>query len=144
MFNPQGHTGPLCGSCKSSYGNHLSSKCKACPTSAGNVAVIVVSAFILLTLSGITIKGTLTVFGSKDFAISCRSRLNRLVGQLATHRPQQSTEAIEARMLNNGNRGSERHLKSGGVEASPSILAKWKAIEMLKVTQVNEYFMFPM
>ena len=132
-LNLQGHTGPLCGSCKSSYGSHLSSKCKACPTSAGNVSVIVVSAVILLTLSGITIRGTLTVFGSKDFALSYRSRLNQLVGH-ATHRLQQSADAIEANMLHNGNRGSERNLEPKGVEASSSILAKWKAIEMFKVT----------
>ena len=56
----QGHSGPLCGSCESGHGSSLSSKCQECPTTAGNLMVIASSTLILLVLSAITIRGTLS------------------------------------------------------------------------------------
>ena len=57
---PQGHEGPLCGSCSKGYGSGLSSKCGECRRRFFSIAYIVLSSLFLLGLTGITVRGTLS------------------------------------------------------------------------------------
>ena len=66
----QGYAGPLCGSCERMHGNSLSSQCQECFSSIISYILICLSAMMLLTLSGITIKGTLRTGNHQETEVS--------------------------------------------------------------------------
>ena len=56
----QGHTGPLCGSCKDGYGKSYGLVCQECFVGVGNVVLVLLSLFMLLALSSFTVRSNLT------------------------------------------------------------------------------------
>ena len=128
----QGHSGPLCGSCKAGYGRSLSSKCEKCPTSFGNVLLISLSAAILLSLSAITIRGTLN-------AVVCRRSTLRGNGrrypciELSTLPPNERVEEARSQSPETDIENVREQEQEDGMPANDKVLAQWKAAEMLKV-----------
>ena len=129
----QGYTGPLCGSCESSYGSSLSSKCQECPVRIGSVLVICISAVILLFLSGITIRGTLSATNRQRMMLSGHRRISRGI-QLAdlSMRDTAETSREEA--------SPDRSHEVEGIDSSAEMvhvteaaLAQWRVTEMFKV-----------
>ena len=131
----QGYTGPLCGSCESSYGSSLSSKCQECPLRIGSVLVICISAVILLFLSGVTIKGTLCTKNRQRMMLSGHRRISRSI-QLSELSIRNMAETSKAEAP------PDRSHEVEGTNASPEMvhvteatLAQWKVTEMFKVVQ---------
>ena len=144
----QGHEGPLCGSCKASYGRSHSFLCEECFSGFVNAILILLSFLVLLCLSAIGIRGNL---------ISCPSLTQPSEDDVHSVSRHSSTSACSvpvniemAEMMITGRR-SERCLDPGpsrrpNPEADPHLdtnddpghtdaeLAKWKAIEVFKVT----------
>lgn len=55
----EGYRGPLCGSCRESFGASLRSQCLSCPKNVRSVLVLILLCCCLLVLASITIRGSL-------------------------------------------------------------------------------------
>ena len=127
----QGYAGPLCGSCKKSHGSSLSSKCQECPAAISNVMVICASTVILLGLSGITMRGTLSTPSGRRMMLSGRRKISHSV-RLKVLSQSSRTELPEMQAsgsheIHGTNELAERR------HVSETTMAQWKAIEMFKV-----------
>ena len=129
----QGYTGPLCGSCNSSYGSSLSSKCQECPVRIGSVLVICISAVILLFLCGITIRGTLCTKNRQRMMLSGQRRISRSI-QLSDLSTRDTAET--PRIEDPPDRSHEvegTNASTGMVHVTEATLAQWRVTEMFKV-----------
>ncbi len=163
----QGHTGPLCGSCEKGHGNTFSSSCEVCPTTVGNLLVICTSSVILLVLSAVAIRGNLsTVSNATRRNLSTMSNATRRNmstmsnGQMAVSLGcEWRSRSIELPELSPTDRSEERAPQEAqsssirsqgirqiddddGIPASETVLAKWKAVEMLKVNNLQACLRF--
>ena len=78
----QGYTGPLCGSCEHGYGTGLSSKCKRCFEGFFSVFFILLSVLFLVGLTGITIRGTLSVPRGRERLLHRQRAMPSSAGQV--------------------------------------------------------------
>ena len=129
----QGYTGPLCGSCNSSYGSSPSSKCQKCRVEIDNVLVICVSAVILLFLSGITMKGTLYTTNRQRMMVSGHRRISRGIqlSNLSTRNLAESPRAEDPPVRSDEVEGT--NASTGMAHVTEATLAEWRVTEMLKV-----------
>ena len=127
----QGYAGPLCGSCKTSHGSSLSSKCHECPPAVSNVTLICVSAVILLGLSGITVRGTLSTESSRRMMLSGHRKISRSL-KLEDLSLSSTTDLPEIRPPGSQEINGTNELGEM-LHVSEATMAQWKAIEMLKV-----------
>ena len=129
----QGHTGPLCGACNTSYGSSLSSGCEKCPTTFGNVMIICVAAVILLVLSGFTIRGTLSTANSRRAMLSGMGRIPRGIQLEDLPFPCEA----EASEMQASQEESPKVQSTNQMQECVSItevtLGQWKAVETFKV-----------
>ena len=129
----QGYTGPLCGSCISSYGSSLSSKCQECPVRIGSVLVICISAVILLFLSGITIRGTLCTKNRQRMMLSGQRQISRGI-QLSELSIRNMAETSRAEAPPESSHEVEgTNASTGMVHVTEAALAQWRVTEMFKV-----------
>ena len=139
----QGYTGPLCGSCNSSYGKSHSHLCEECRSDGADVVLVMLSFLVLMGLSGITIRSNLiSVFSSKQQTQGSQSS----AASTSTH-TLPSERRIELAVMEEVR--EEGSTSSHNQEADPvqssedAELGKWKAVELFKVLNLSiSYFVY--
>ena len=131
----QGHEGPLCGSCKKSFGKSHSYLCEKCLSDVINVVLVVLSFFVLLGLSSITIRSNLiSVFISQQRQ---QTQVPTFSAASVTARAVPTERAIELAILGSTTEGDHTHGHCQEAERAQSFedteLAKLKADELYKV-----------
>ena len=134
-FGSQGHEGPLCGSCKKSFGKSHSYLCEKCLSDVINVVLVVLSFFVLLGLSSITIRSNLiSVFISQQRQ---QTQVPTFSAASASARAVPTERAIELAVLGSTTDGDRTHGHCQEAERAQSFedteLAKLKADELYKV-----------
>ena len=132
-FGSQGHEGPLCGSCKDSYGKSHSHLCEKCRSDATSVVLVVLSFLVLLGLSSITIRSNLkSVFSSQQQTQSSQSSAASANTQ-AVSAERRIELAVMEEVREAGSTSSHNQEADSGQSSEDTELAKWKANELLKV-----------
>ena len=111
----------------------MSSRCEECPTAFGNVMTICSATVILLILSGVTIRGTLSTASSRLAMLSGHRRVPRsiqlrdlsLPAEPETSEIQASQE--ESPAIQDTNECQE------SLTVTEVTLGQWRAVEMFKV-----------
>ena len=134
----QGHCGPLCGSCVSSYGSSLSSRCRKCRPVVGDVAVICVSVLVLAALSCVTIRGNLTVAKEKQTTLSSKDSTAHCIEMSPVASSNRKSRRRKARSPVDRRDDSAKNEQAEGLPATEKTLALWKTVEMFKVRHSAE------
>ena len=140
----QGHEGPLCGSCKESYGKSHSFLCEKCFTDVGNVILVCLSFLVLLGLSVITIRSNL--ISAVSLPEQPQTPMTSAASTSSHSAPSSSRAEIEMRIaqhVSNAAIGSEQDQNTDPAQSHEDAeLAKWKAAELFKV-QIATSFLRP-
>ena len=130
----QGHEGPLCGSCKESYGKSHSHLCEKCRSDGISVVLVVLSFLVLLGLASITVRSNLlSAYSSQQQTqgsqFSAASTSTRAVPA------ERRIEMTVVEAITEGGSTPDIPQEADPVQSSEDAeLAKWKAVELFKVT----------
>ena len=132
----QGHEGPLCGSCKESFGKSHSHLCEECRSAATDVVLVVLSFLVLLGLSSITVRSNLVSV--------CSSQKQQPTQATRSSAASTSTPAVPAErrielavveaITEGGSTSSDNQEADTAQPSEDAELVKWKAVELFKVT----------
>ena len=132
--DPQGHEGPLCGSCKKTYGKSHSHLCEKCFSGFSDVVLIVLSLLVLLGLSSITIRSNLISVLSSPNQQRTRTFHSSIASTRTRAVPTEQTIELAAAKDVAEQSSSVRHSERDHPDPSTDTeLAKWKAAELVKV-----------
>ena len=146
----QGHDGPLCGSCKESYGKTHSFLCEKCFSGFGNFALIFVSFLVLMGLSSFTVRSnrkTPAAAASPSPSPQQGSSSQPPVASANEHPVPVNEQMVEMMVTGHvpskflSSRYGQKSDQEQGSDPDQSLeeaeLAKWKAVEMFKVISAH-------
>ena len=130
----QGHEGPLCGSCKESYGKSHSHLCEECRSDGISVVLVVLSFLVLLGLASITVRSNLLSAYSSQQQTQC-SQFSAASTSTRAVPAERRIEMTVVEAITEGGSTPDIPQEADPVQSSEDAeLAKWKAVELFKVT----------